>query len=74
MKVGDLVKLNPIDYPQQKGELGVLVSVSPPHPGPRTRTTARSRSARFWAVMIAGKIHPYTIAEEDMEVINASQR
>lgn len=69
MKVGDLVKLNPIDYPQQKGELGVLIKAVS-----TADWASRPRPAACWAVMIAGKIHPYTIAEEDMEVINASQR
>jgi len=60
MKVGDLVKFNAMNYPQYKGMAGLLVLRHNPH-----------RYA--WAVMISGKIHPFHICEEDMEVINAGR-
>ena len=59
MKVGDMIKI--VDnslYPRLKGKVGVLIRVP------------RSQLPNKWAVMIGGRIHPYTIAEEDMEVIN----
>ena len=62
MKVGDMIKI--IDnslYPRLKGEVGMLLEVP------------RPKLPNKWAVMIGGRIHPYTIAEEDMEVINANR-
>ena len=62
MKVGDMIKI--VDnslYPRLKGKGGVLIRVP------------RSQLPNKWAVMIGGRIHPYTIAEEDMEVINESR-
>jgi hypothetical protein len=62
MKVGDMIKI--VDnslYPRLKGKVGVLIRVP------------RSQLPNKWAVMIGGRIHPYTIAEEDMEVINESR-
>lgn len=62
MKIGDMIKI--IDnslYPRLKGEVGMLLEVP------------RPKLPNKWAVMIGGRIHPYTIAEEDMEVINANR-
>jgi hypothetical protein len=33
----------------------------------------RTKLPNKWAVMIGGRIHPYTIAEEDMELVNESR-
>jgi hypothetical protein len=61
MKVGDLVKLDIVCYPLQH-EVGVLINVPRPLQRPRK-----------WAVMVGGKIHPYTVEEQDMAVINESR-
>ena len=61
MKIGDMIKI--IDnslYPRLDGEIGMLLEVP------------RPKLPNKWAVMIGGRIHPYTIAEEDMEVVNES--
>ena len=62
MKVGDLVRFNAMNYPQYKGMAGVL-----------TRRLNREASSTPWAVLINGKIHPFHICEEDMEVLNESR-
>jgi len=59
MKVGDLVSLCPVGYPQYKGQVGMLVE---------KRYTGR------WLVMIGGAsvdvtLHPYVIDELDMEAV-----
>jgi hypothetical protein len=59
MKVGDLVKLCSVNYPRHKGEIGVLIELPKPISRPQS-----------WAVIVAGKMHPYTVVEEDMEVIS----
>jgi len=62
MKAGDMIKI--IDnslYPRLKGEVGMLLEVP------------RPKLPNKWAVMIGGRIHPYTIAEEDMEVVYESR-
>jgi len=62
MKVGDMIKI--IDnslYPRLKGAVGVLIEVP------------RPQLSNKWAVMIGGRMHPYTIAEEDMEVVSESR-
>jgi hypothetical protein len=61
MKPGDLVKLDIVCYPLQH-KLGVLIKV------PRPR-----HSPRKWVVMIAGKLHPYTIEEAHMEAFDEVQ-
>jgi hypothetical protein len=62
MKAGDMIKI--IDnslYPRLKGEVGMLLEVP------------RPKLPNKWAVMIGGRIHPYTIHEEDMEVVSESR-
>jgi len=62
MQVGDMIKI--IDnslYPRLKGEVGVLIEVP------------RPKLPNKWVVMIGGRIHPYTIAEEDMEVVSENR-
>ncbi len=62
MKAGDLIKI--IDnslYPRLTEKIGMLIEV------PRPQLTNK------WAVMVGGRMHPYTIAEEDMKVINESR-
>ena len=62
MQVGDMIKI--VDnslYPRLTGKIGVLIEVP------------RSQLPEKWAVMIGGRMHPYTIAEEDMEVISESR-
>jgi len=62
MKAGDMIKI--IDdslYPRLKGEIGMLIEVPRPH------------IPHKWVVMIGGRLHPYTIAEEDMEIVSESR-
>ena len=62
MKAGDMIKI--IDnslYPRLKGEVGMLLEVP------------RPKLPHKWAVMIGGRIHPYTIHEEDMEVVSENR-
>ena len=62
MKAGDMIKI--VDsslYPRLKGEIGVLIEVP------------RSQLPEKWTVMIGGRVHPYTINEEDMKVISESR-
>jgi hypothetical protein len=66
MQSGDLVKLCTANYPHQSGEVGMLISV------PRASLPSHYNPKK-WAVMIAGKMFPYTIAEQDMVVINESR-
>jgi|TARA_B100001123_G_C14737877_1_gene799721 hypothetical protein len=58
MKVGDLVKLCKIGYPQYSGMVGVLI-----------RYGTNPASSTPWAVMINGKIHSYYIHQADMELV-----
>jgi hypothetical protein len=46
MKVGDLVRLSILDYPQYRGKIGVLV---------------REHGVDRWRVYIAGRTHPYLV-------------
>jgi hypothetical protein len=46
MKVGDLVRLSPCDYPQYQGKIGVLV---------------RQHHVDRWFVHIKGRMHPYHV-------------
>ncbi len=48
-------------YPRLKGEVGMLIEV--PRPWIPNK----------WVVFIGGRTHPYTIAEEDMELVNESR-
>jgi hypothetical protein len=54
MKVGDLIKLCEIGYPQYKRATGVLVEL---------------RYVGRWIVMINGVLHPYVIDETDMVIV-----
>jgi len=62
VKIGDLVKLCEIGYPQYVGLLGILVRCGS-SPAPSTP----------WVVMINGKLHTFYINEDDMEAINESR-
>ncbi len=62
MKVGDLVKLNEVSYPQYKGKVGVLVDFG----------TMPSASTP-WIVMINGKLHTFFVKEYDMELVDESR-
>ena len=61
MKVGDLVKLSPCDYPQYRGQIGILAS---------------DEGDGLWKVFIKGKFHPYLVNTVNLlrpEVINESR-
>jgi len=62
MKVGDLVHLCTISYSRYKGKIGVLIELPKPIAQPQS-----------WAVIVAGKMHPYPVSEEDMVIINESR-
>jgi hypothetical protein len=64
VKVGDLVKLCEIGYPQYVGLLGILV---------RGGVGIGSAPSTPWVVMINGKLHTFYINEDDMEAINESR-
>jgi hypothetical protein len=62
VKAGDLINVEGKLYPQLKEKIGVLVE--------------RQFGAGFckgWIVMISGRLHPYAISEEDMELISESR-
>ena len=46
MKVGDLVRLSPCDYPQYRRHVGILIS---------------DHGDGLWEVHIKGKLHPYLV-------------
>jgi hypothetical protein len=57
MKVGDLVKLNDVDYPQYRGKVALIIEVRP--------------SDRF-VVSVGDKIQPYFVYKDSIEVLNES--
>jgi hypothetical protein len=61
MKIGDLVELDPELYVREKGYVGQILERAPVHFGER------------WVVLIKGRVHPYSIDEEDMRVINENR-
>ena len=56
MKAGDLVKFDECYYPQYKGELGLLVR-------------KRVEVASAWEVWVGGRVHPFFVDEEEMQVV-----
>ena len=61
MKAGDLVKFDECYYPQYEGELGLLV---------RKRTDVmRHRHDPEWEVWVKGRVHPFYVDEEEMQVV-----
>ena len=60
MKVGDLVKFDTQIYPRLDGKLGVL-------------REHRDGNKNQWEVFIDGRIHPYFVRVEDIELINESR-
>ena len=61
MKVGDLIRLDPELYVREKGCVGQVIERAPTSP------------FTLWIVLIKGRVHPYYIAEDDMEVISESR-
>ena len=59
MTVGDLIKVDHFLYPKLEGHVGVLVEVL--------------YGGKSWVVYIGDRIHPYTIVDDDMEVISESR-
>ena len=68
MKIGDLVKLDKIAYPQYRGKLGIIHSE-----WEYNRHALGTAESLKWAVMIDGRIHPYTINSKYIEVINENR-
>ena len=74
MKIGDLVKLDKIAYPQYRGKLGIIHSEWEfNHFVPELGGSPPSPEDLKWAVMIDGRIHPYTINSKYIEVINENR-
>lgn len=61
MKPGDLVKVDGYLYPRLKGCVGMLVEKAP------------RRIDVQWIVSISGRLHPYYIGEQDMELVNGGR-
>jgi|10_taG_2_1085330.scaffolds.fasta_scaffold39763_5 hypothetical protein len=58
MKVGDLVKLNDVDYPQFRDKVALIVEV---------------RLSDRFVVSVGDKIHPYFVHKNSIEVLNESR-
>lgn len=61
MKSGDLVKVDGYLYPRLKDKVGMLVEKAP------------RRIDVQWIVSISGRLHPYYIGEQDMELVNGNR-
>ncbi len=61
MKVGDLVRLDPELYVREKGYVGQVIERAP------------TSLEKKWIVLIKGRVHPYYIVEDDMEMISESR-
>jgi hypothetical protein len=61
VKPGDLVKVDGYLYPRLKDKVGMLVEKAP------------RRIDVQWIVSISGRLHPYYIGEQDMELVNESR-
>ena len=59
MKVGDLVKFSQEFYPEYKGKAGMLVG----------SVWGTETGSKVWQVMVDGRIHPFHVPSEDLEVI-----
>ena len=57
MKVGDLVKLNDVDYPQYRDKVALIVE---------------ERSPTIFVVSVGDVIHPYLVHKYSIEVLNES--
>jgi len=71
VKIGDLVKLDKIAYPQYRGKLGIIHSEWEFNHFADVQVTGPEDLK--WAVMIDGRIHPYTINGKYIEVINENR-
>jgi len=60
MQIGDLIRFDERYYPQYRGFLGVLVRLAP-------------HAVQGWVVMVGGRLHPFYITEDEMEVVNESR-
>lgn len=58
VKPGGVVVLSEKSYPQYKGKTGIALQEMMPEWG-----------CGQWVVMIDGKLHPYVISSEDMEIV-----
>ena len=58
MKVGDLVKLNDVDYPQFRDKVALIVEV---------------RLSDRFVVSVCDKSHPYFLYKSAIEVLNESR-
>ena len=60
MKVGDLVKLSEEHYPEYKGLFGMLTE---------KKLVNGTGRGPMWQVMVDGRIHPFYVPSEDIEVV-----
>jgi len=58
MKVGDLVKLSDVDYPQYRDKVALIVE---------------ERSPAAFVVSVGDVIHPYLVYERSIEVVSESR-
>ncbi len=61
IKVGDLVKLDPYDYPEYLGMTGVVVGKS-------------EHLVGRWLIMIGGKLHEYYVRTVSIEVLSDKEQ
>lgn len=61
MKAGDLVKFDECYYPQYEGELGLLVR--------KRADLVRHGRDPEWQVWVKGRVHPFYVDEEEMQVV-----
>lgn len=62
MKVGDLVKFSEEFYTEYKGKVGMLVSQG-----------CSTWGNQMWQVMVDGRIHPFHIPSQDIEVVGCDE-
>ena len=60
MKVGDIVKLNEVFYPEYKGSCGVLAE---------KKAASGLNHDPMWKVFIQNRMHSFYVPSEDLEVI-----
>ena len=61
MKVGDIVKLNEVFYPEYKGSCGVLAE--------KKAASGLNRDPVGWKVFIQNRMHSFYVPSQDIEVI-----
>tara|TARA_B100000674_G_scaffold427796_1_gene382731 strand:- start:561 stop:788 length:228 start_codon:yes stop_codon:yes gene_type:complete len=68
MKAGDLVKFDECYYPQYRGELGLLVRKRKAEVVGCCDQGCYSKDTE-WEVWVKGRVHPFFVDEEEMQVV-----